>query len=721
MSKRLIRFVSAILLLAMLAALSGAAVLADFSTADTRTVTDSDCEAGETASRNTSPALKTMETYSGAVEPAKKEFSCNSFISNVGHRNYINRMMAWYLTYNPALADTLKSGKPVIMLFEGGSDNTDANLGTDIRNAAVCIVLRYDKAKAAPYVAYACEDCSTLPDYPFAYDYPNGHPNYGTAAALDGVYSFYTVNHKSIYAGFNVRVGSSGNIPAMYMKDDGTISCLNAVGINVHTRVDAYVSGDTSAPHSAGCLVISCGPNFADYMTFLSDTVPDTNDLTYTRFNDSKIFRYKSSEGVHAGMLVIDRYLYKDKIAEIYNGNSEAAEYLTAYSTAAQADETDYMSGCTCYPSYLSLTASGQINGLTLPDSAKGQTAEAIAAGASLTATALYRNASGEYWYKVLTDNGVCYVPCGSVSVNEALFDDLCIHNENSPKVKMTGKPFSISGILASAYNMYTSVNGAIASADGTVLSASSYTGNVHTYDVSWPSPVDNNLSFGRLAEGEYVYSLSAHAKNWYVAYENAAPVLKCEEKTVTFVNAPFIVAASVPFDDIKESDYFYLPVMWAVTEKPQITNGVDKTHFAPDMTCTRAQAVTFLWRAMGCPKVDNVKNPFDDVKNGAWYTDAVLWAVKNGITNGTSANTFSPNAKVTRAQTVTFLYRAAKAEPVNAANPFKDVADGSWYTEAMLWAVENNITNGTSANTFSPDAVCTRAQLVTFIFRHMH
>lgn len=735
MKKGLAKIVSAILLFAMLAALLSAAAFAEVgveaaggitpSDAEVSeaadSVTDSDAEASETVCQDILPEPKSAQAYSSAVVPDKKELSCNSFISNAEHRNYINRMMTWYLTYAPSLTSTLKSGKPVIMLFEGGSDNTGAGRGTDVRNAAVCIVLRYDSSTGKPYVAYACEDCSTLPDYPLAYSYPNGHSHYGSAAALDGVYSIYTVNHKSIYAGFNVRVGSSANVPAMYMRDDGTISCLNAVGINVHTRVDEYVSGDTNAPHSAGCLVISNGPDFADYMKFLSKAVPEPNDLVSAEFNGSKILKYKSTEDMYAGMLVIDRYLYKDKIAEIYSGNYEAAEYLTAYSTAAQADKTDCMTKCTVYPSYLSIRTTKQVNGLTLPDASKGQTAEAIASDTALTAIGLYQNASGEYWYKLLTGSGVCYIPCSSAIVKKTLYDDLCIHNEKSPVVKKTGKSFSISGILASAYNLYTSVNGAVSKADGTVMCTSSYSGKVHTYDVSWPSPVDNNLSFGKLAEGEYIYTLSAHAINWYVEHKNGEPVLKSVDKTVTLVNAPFIVTDADPFEDIKETDYFYLPVMWAATAKPQITNGVDKTHFAPDRTYTRAQAVTFLWRANGCPSVSGVKNPFTDVPSGAWYTEAVLWAAKNGITNGTSETTFSPNARVTRAQAVTFLYRAAKGEPAQTANPFADVDSGAWYAEAVLWAVKNGITNGTGAASFAPDDACTRGQFITLLYRYMH
>lgn len=180
--------------------------------------------------------------------------------------------------------------------------------------------------------------------------------------------------------------------------------------------------------------------------------------------------------------------------------------------------------------------------------------------------------------------------------------------------------------------------------------------------------------------------------------------------------NSVVITNEDHPFKDVKTTDYFKDPVVWAYEN--EITKGTSDISFSPNADCTRAQVVTFLWRAMGCPEVGDVKNPFNDVKDGQWYTEAVLWAVENGITNGTSANTFSPNAKVTRAQVVTFLYRTAKAAPVKTDNPFNDVKAGQWYTDAVLWTVENGITNGTSKTTFSPNSVCTRGQIVTFLYR---
>ena len=178
--------------------------------------------------------------------------------------------------------------------------------------------------------------------------------------------------------------------------------------------------------------------------------------------------------------------------------------------------------------------------------------------------------------------------------------------------------------------------------------------------------------------------------------------------------------APTNPFTDVKSGEYYYDPVLWAVNHQPQITNGTSPTTFSPDATCTRGQVVTFLWRAKGCPEPTSTTNPFTDVPGNEYYYKAVLWAVEQGITNGTSKTTFSPNDPCTRAHVVTFLWRAESQPAAGSANPFTDVPAGQYYTDAVLWAVSKNITNGTSANTFSPDSPCTRGQIVTFLYRDM-
>jgi len=171
------------------------------------------------------------------------------------------------------------------------------------------------------------------------------------------------------------------------------------------------------------------------------------------------------------------------------------------------------------------------------------------------------------------------------------------------------------------------------------------------------------------------------------------------------------------PFIDVDGDDYFFEPVMWAV--KNSVTSGLSANSFGPAAGCTRAQVVTFLWRAAGEPAPKSSENPFKDVAEGQYYYDAVLWAVENGITTGLSADSFGPNANCNRGQIVTFLWRA-KGEPApeSSANPFADVAETQYYYDAVLWAVEEGITTGMSAASFAPGSTCTRGQIVTFLYR---
>ena len=183
------------------------------------------------------------------------------------------------------------------------------------------------------------------------------------------------------------------------------------------------------------------------------------------------------------------------------------------------------------------------------------------------------------------------------------------------------------------------------------------------------------------------------------------------------------------PFSDVSEEEYYFRPVLWAVKHDPQITNGTSATTFSPDNACTRAQAVTFLWRAFGMEQVTGA-NPFKDVRESDYYYTAVLWAVKHGITNGTDATHFSPDLPCSRAHIVTFLYRAEgspAADPAvtpaaqrEAVGGFVDVFSDQYFAGAVLWAVQNGITNGVSSTSFAPDNVCTRGQIVTFLHRDL-
>ncbi len=169
-------------------------------------------------------------------------------------------------------------------------------------------------------------------------------------------------------------------------------------------------------------------------------------------------------------------------------------------------------------------------------------------------------------------------------------------------------------------------------------------------------------------------------------------------------------------FNDVKPGDYFYDAVNWAVEKG--ITTGTSATTFSPNASCTRAQIATFLWRASGSPEPKTASNPFTDVAANAYYCKAVLWAVENGITTGISATTFSPDAPCTRAQGVTFLWRANGSKAASAAASFTDVASDAYYAPAVAWAAEQNVTGGVGNGLFSPDTTCTRAQIVSMLYR---
>lgn len=222
-----------------------------------------------------------------------------------------------------------------------------------------------------------------------------------------------------------------------------------------------------------------------------------------------------------------------------------------------------------------------------------------------------------------------------------------------------------------------------------------------------------SSAKLGSLVKGTAVetYGLS---NGWYeIKFNGSTAYISAQYTTTTNPAAPSTTAT---FTDVPSSAWYYTPVQWAVSNN--ITAGTSTTKFSPNAVCTRAQAVTFLWNAAGQPKVTGTCK-FTDVSSNAWYYQAVLWAVNKGITSGTSATKFSPNAVCTRAQIVTFLWNAEGKLASSGSLTFTDVSSSAWYYQAVRWAVQNHITSGTSATTFSPNASCTRAQAVTFLYNY--
>ena len=220
-------------------------------------------------------------------------------------------------------------------------------------------------------------------------------------------------------------------------------------------------------------------------------------------------------------------------------------------------------------------------------------------------------------------------------------------------------------------------------------------------YQVAQVSAVDKDgktVSLTDKGDGVYTFVMPASKVDVTARF---AQVQKPEEKD--------------PYGDVSKDSYYYDAVKWAA--ETGVTTGVGDGLFAPEWVCTRGQIVTFLWRASGSPAPKATELPFTDVTADAYYAQAVLWAVENGITNGTSETTFSPDQTCTRAHAVAFLYRMS-GSPAAAGSTFSDVAADAYYSTAVAWAVEKGITNGTSGTTFSPDDTCTRGQIVTFLYR---
>lgn len=216
-----------------------------------------------------------------------------------------------------------------------------------------------------------------------------------------------------------------------------------------------------------------------------------------------------------------------------------------------------------------------------------------------------------------------------------------------------------------------------------------------------------------------YEQGKARYSQNYQITLDNASVKATIPVDKIPTVD-PDPTPVVNPFVDVAEDSYCYDAVMWAISQDPQITNGFTKDTFLPKDVCNRAQAVTFLYRAAGCPDVSDVDVKFTDVKEGAFYYDAMLWAVKNGITKGTTETTFSPYDCCNRGQIVTLLYRAAGCPDVSDVEvKFTDVKEGAFYYDAMLWALENGVTKGTTDTTFSPYDCCNRGQIVTFLYRY--
>ena len=344
----------------------------------------------------------------------------------------------------------------------------------------------------------------------------------------------------------------------------------------------------------------------------------------------------------------------------------------------------------------------------------------------------------------VKADYGFIKISGGTYSVNPTAYvaDTHIVRKDGDAQFTVVAKSNLTSGVyltdpsgaLASNYYVSSTANGV-----WTVSYSAPYSGGSSSYDptysVSTPSKTEHGsvtVSPKSASKGDRV-TVTVKPDSGYVLETLTVTDKNGNELTLkdkgdgkyTFtmptgkveVKATFMEDNSMLnfFYDVPNNAYFYEAVKWAV--KNGITTGVGNDLFAPEQPCTRAQIVTFLWRAAGSPEPKGTAAGMTDVVSGSYYEKAVAWAIENGITTGTTTSTFSPDATCTRAQSVTFLHRALKGTASGSTN-FTDVASDAFYADAVNWAVANNVTNGTSNTTFSPNADCTRAEIVTFLYR---
>lgn len=260
-------------------------------------------------------------------------------------------------------------------------------------------------------------------------------------------------------------------------------------------------------------------------------------------------------------------------------------------------------------------------------------------------------------------------------------------------------------GVTTYAITVQNSKNGAVTASHKSAAKDTAVTLTVTPdkgYVLDTLNVLDSKNKAVKLTEknGKYTFTMPAGKVTVSAAFKAAAP------------------ASENPFTDVPSGAYYEDAVIWAV--KKDITSGTSATTFDPDGSCTRAQAVTFLWRAAGSPEPKSAAMPFTDVPAGSYFEKAVLWAVENGITKGTSDTTFDPDASCTRAQIVTFLWRAGGSPAVSGNSAFSDVAADAYYAAAVAWAEKNGVTGGIGGGLFGSDNTCTRAQIVTFLHRAM-
>ena len=498
--------------------------------------------------------------------------TCSGFISNATARNYIDTMMRYYITSNSNLQSTLNSGKDVIFMFEGGSDNywngSDyTNSAYDTRNQAVVIVVKLD-ANSNAYVHYYSENCSSIPGDPTWCT--SGVAYSGSVTIYDGVYRFYRWDHTGPYAAFQLDVpnstaGGYGYYTPLSNPNGERMGCS---GINIHTRASNIAAGsDLGWAWSEGCQVIGTGDTSTnEYNAFFKAVMGVTWNPWVSYYASPKqiysygYYGYGYGSGYTEGYYVVDRQLAlmnaggtqygSGSLINLYN--KTALTNITAYSTNAKANANfSYLeSNCTYYPAYCQIkcTLSGApINSqpCSVSTTYGSETLESATLGKTYTATGIYKNHYGNYWYRVTTSSGKTgYIYGGEVEYVKMLTPDVSISGYTLPNGHVKGATFYVNGTVKSTYNKLSSVSCYIYNGfgvTGQAVTGAADTPSSNNY-VLKGSAVDDGTWMGPLAVGNYTYVISAGYTNYYT---EGATTLKSNTGTVELVNDYFAVIPS--------------------------------------------------------------------------------------------------------------------------------------------------------------------------------
>lgn len=451
--------------------------------------------------------------------------TCAGFISNPTRQNYIDVMMKYYINNNSSLQSTLNSGKSVVFMFEGGSDNYDSYNYVDAagstRLQAVCIVVQLNSSGNAKIVFYS-ENCSSIPD-DANWSTP-GYETSGSTTILDGIYSFQTVNHNGNYAGFNTSCYSGWYIP--YSGSTGYKYACD--GINIHTRGVSYCGGRSYGwCNSAGCQVIGYGASSSnEYNSFMKIVA----GISFNAYDGTQR-TYSSGLYVNKGYYVVDRQLGLLSPSGTEYGNGSLIELygkadlagITTFSTNARANASfGYTSECTFYPSHCQFKANQSTPINTEPCAAgsnDSKTLQTASSGTIYTSTGMYKNTSGSLWYQVLLSNGdTGYINAGHTSYIKDLTTDITISDYDVPSGHVAGNKFSVTGNIASKYNRIDTAAVWIHNGFGT--SGSTVTGYQDSvagkaYNLL-NSNIDYNTTFNAVGIGNYTYAISVTYTNYY-------------------------------------------------------------------------------------------------------------------------------------------------------------------------------------------------------------